>query len=395
MSGEANRALIERFYEEFGQCNGAAMTACYARDAHFRDPAFGDLEDDEIGAMWRMLTGRAKDLKIELREHEADEESGSAHWIAHYTFSTGRPVVNDIQGDIPLRRRPDRRPRRRVRLPALGEAGARPERQPRRAAAAAALESPRQSARPAGHLQAGRDRLEHLATRARPQPMRTCVRMRWDEQRVERDLRLPGVGDGTRRPHLRCAGGDGDQLPRGPRPLGAQPRAGRQLRLQLDDQPVSRLHPRLCFLLRPPDAHLSRLRCRPGLRARDRRQGQRAGAVAGRAGAADLEAGAGRAGDEHRSLPMGREPLPDDARDPRRPGGGGDAGLGPDQVAAGAARHRDLRADGEEGCRSRSTSRSRPSTRRPGGRPSRTRRARAPASMRSPSCGGAGSTRGC
>src|SRR6478735_7190909 len=27
--------------------------------------------------------------------------------------------------------------------------------------------------------------------------MRTYVRMRWDEQRVERDLRLPGVGDGT------------------------------------------------------------------------------------------------------------------------------------------------------------------------------------------------------
>src|SRR6478752_2640727 len=27
--------------------------------------------------------------------------------------------------------------------------------------------------------------------------MRTCVRMRWDEQRVEKDLRLPGVGDGT------------------------------------------------------------------------------------------------------------------------------------------------------------------------------------------------------
>src|SRR5258708_3293825 len=27
--------------------------------------------------------------------------------------------------------------------------------------------------------------------------MRTYVRMRWDEQRVENDLRLPGVGDGT------------------------------------------------------------------------------------------------------------------------------------------------------------------------------------------------------
>lgn len=97
MTAEANQATIERFYEAFGQCNGAAMTACYAPGAHFRDPAFGDLEGDDIGSMWRMLTGRATDLKIELHEHEAGEETGSAHWIARYTFSTGRPVVNDIQ----------------------------------------------------------------------------------------------------------------------------------------------------------------------------------------------------------------------------------------------------------------------------------------------------------
>ena len=97
MGGDANRETIERFYEAFGQCNGAAMTACYAPDAHFRDPAFGDLDGADIGAMWRMLTSRATDLEIELHEHEADEISGSAHWIARYTFSTGRPVVNDIQ----------------------------------------------------------------------------------------------------------------------------------------------------------------------------------------------------------------------------------------------------------------------------------------------------------
>jgi hypothetical protein len=97
MSAEANQATIERFYEAFGQCNGTAMTACYAPGAHFRDPAFGDLEGEEIGAMWRMLTGRATDLKIELHEHEAGEDTGTAHWIARYTFSTGRPVVNDIQ----------------------------------------------------------------------------------------------------------------------------------------------------------------------------------------------------------------------------------------------------------------------------------------------------------
>jgi ketosteroid isomerase-like protein len=97
VSAEANRELIERFYEAFGRCDGAAMSDCYAPDAHFRDPAFGDLEGAEIGAMWRMLTARATDLKIELHEHEAAADSGSAHWIARYTFNTGRPVLNDIQ----------------------------------------------------------------------------------------------------------------------------------------------------------------------------------------------------------------------------------------------------------------------------------------------------------
>jgi ketosteroid isomerase-like protein len=97
VSAEANKETIGRFYGAFDEGNGAAMTACYARGAHFRDPAFGDLEGDDIGAMWRMLTGRATDLSVELHEHDAGEESGSAHWIARYTFSTGRPVVNDIQ----------------------------------------------------------------------------------------------------------------------------------------------------------------------------------------------------------------------------------------------------------------------------------------------------------
>jgi ketosteroid isomerase-like protein len=100
MAADDNRATIERLYAAFGQCNGAAMTACYAPGAHFHDPAFGDLHGDDIGAMWRMLTGRATDLVIELHEHDADEESGRAHWIARYTFSTGRPVVNDIQASF-------------------------------------------------------------------------------------------------------------------------------------------------------------------------------------------------------------------------------------------------------------------------------------------------------
>ena len=167
MTAEANRATIERFYAAFGECNGSAMTACYAPGAHFRDPAFGDLEGDDIGAMWRMLTGRATDLKIELHEHDAGEDSGSAHWIARYTFSTGRPVVNDIQASFRFDDGPDRRPRRRLRLPQLGQAGARPQRPSGRPPAAAARQGTRQGSRPARRLQARRDRLQHLA-RSKP-----------------------------------------------------------------------------------------------------------------------------------------------------------------------------------------------------------------------------------
>jgi ketosteroid isomerase-like protein len=48
--------------------------------------------------MWRMLTSRSDDLRVELHEHDADETSGTAHWIAHYTFTqTGRSVTNDVQ----------------------------------------------------------------------------------------------------------------------------------------------------------------------------------------------------------------------------------------------------------------------------------------------------------
>lgn len=75
MTSLTNKETIERLYAAFADRDGAAMTACYAPGAHFRDKAFGDLEGDDIGAMWRMLTGRARDLEITLREHEADERT--------------------------------------------------------------------------------------------------------------------------------------------------------------------------------------------------------------------------------------------------------------------------------------------------------------------------------
>ena len=93
-----SRELIERLYGAMNRGDGETMAACYAPDARFSDPAFGELRGSEPGDMWRMLTGRATDLTVELAEHEADERTGTAHWIARYTFGpTGRHVVNDVR----------------------------------------------------------------------------------------------------------------------------------------------------------------------------------------------------------------------------------------------------------------------------------------------------------
>ena len=90
--------LIEEFYDAFNRRDGDRMAACYAPDARFSDPVFPGLRGTEPGAMWRMLTGQATDLSVELLEHETDGVRGSAHWLARYTFTrTGRPVVNDVR----------------------------------------------------------------------------------------------------------------------------------------------------------------------------------------------------------------------------------------------------------------------------------------------------------
>ena len=92
-----NKALIQKFYTAFQNMDAATMTACYHDDVEFSDPAFGALQGARAKAMWKMLCGRSKDLKVEFSEVEADENSGKAHWEAWYTFSqTGNKVHNII-----------------------------------------------------------------------------------------------------------------------------------------------------------------------------------------------------------------------------------------------------------------------------------------------------------
>ena len=98
-----NAELIRQLYEAMDRHDGDAMAKLYAPDGRFRDPAFGELTGAEAGDMWRMLTGRSEDLRVELAEHEADGDTGTARWIATYTFRTGRPVTNEVRAEFRFR----------------------------------------------------------------------------------------------------------------------------------------------------------------------------------------------------------------------------------------------------------------------------------------------------
>jgi ketosteroid isomerase-like protein len=98
-----NAEVIRQLYEAMDRHDGDTMAKLYAPDGRFRDPAFGELTGAEAGDMWRMLTARSEDLRVELAEHEADGDTGTARWIATYTFRTGRPVTNDIRAEFRFR----------------------------------------------------------------------------------------------------------------------------------------------------------------------------------------------------------------------------------------------------------------------------------------------------
>jgi ketosteroid isomerase-like protein len=97
MANSANEETIRRFYDAFGRKDLAGMAACYAPDVRFSDPVFPSLRGPEVMAMWTMLGGAPGERVITCSDVHADDQSGSAHWEARYTFSqTGRPVHNVI-----------------------------------------------------------------------------------------------------------------------------------------------------------------------------------------------------------------------------------------------------------------------------------------------------------
>ena len=90
-------ALIDRFYTAFAARDHAAMAACYHPEVHFQDEVF-DLHGPAASAMWHMLCERGTDLVVSHDAVEANDQSGSARWVATYSFGPKkRRVRNEIQ----------------------------------------------------------------------------------------------------------------------------------------------------------------------------------------------------------------------------------------------------------------------------------------------------------
>lgn len=104
MGTHPNAALIAQFYAAFDRRDPDAMLACYAPDVSFSDPVFPSLDAAGVGAMWRMLCARGKDLHVVASGIDADDSQGRAHWDATYSYSaTGRRVENQIDASFAFR----------------------------------------------------------------------------------------------------------------------------------------------------------------------------------------------------------------------------------------------------------------------------------------------------
>ena len=97
MSAERNRELIERFYAAFdrhdGDDDGRLLRAgCAVLGSGVRRVA-GRAGRRDVADAHRAGGGPRR----RARRARCRRDDGTAHWIAHYTFRTGRKVVNDIQ----------------------------------------------------------------------------------------------------------------------------------------------------------------------------------------------------------------------------------------------------------------------------------------------------------
>lgn len=97
-----SKQTLEKFYTAFKNLDAQKMAECYHKDAVFNDPAFNNLNHDEVCAMWAMLIERSGgQLEITFDSIIGDDEMAQCIWEADYEFSkTGNPVHNVIHATM-------------------------------------------------------------------------------------------------------------------------------------------------------------------------------------------------------------------------------------------------------------------------------------------------------
>jgi SnoaL-like domain len=97
-----NARLISTLYSSLRDDKPDAAAACYTADAHFEDIAFRLDGREFILQMWRLVCSR--EVGVTFDSVVADDQEGSANWVARYTFTdTGRKVANAITSHFAFR----------------------------------------------------------------------------------------------------------------------------------------------------------------------------------------------------------------------------------------------------------------------------------------------------
>lgn len=77
------------------------MQDCYADEAVFNDEVFKELNATQVRNMWEMLIKRGTDLDLSFSNIQTTDSTGSAEWIATYSFGPKkRKVVNKIKANF-------------------------------------------------------------------------------------------------------------------------------------------------------------------------------------------------------------------------------------------------------------------------------------------------------
>ena len=100
-----NHALLDRLFTALDRHDHAAIAACYAPDARFRDIAFDLRGREGIHDMWRMIC--SSDIRVTFQILHADDYEGSASLVETYTFGAsehplrpGRRIRNEINSRL-------------------------------------------------------------------------------------------------------------------------------------------------------------------------------------------------------------------------------------------------------------------------------------------------------